>query len=57
MLRAPVLFDTLFGPTAIDSSATAVVAPEIGDRFDLDTGALAAVFVAFGLAFAAITAV
>jgi len=50
-----VVLGVLFGLTALGSASTAVVAPSIADDLGLSTGGVAAIFVAFGIAFAAAT--
>ncbi|MEO1065146.1 MAG: MFS transporter [Actinomycetota bacterium] len=55
--RIPLVMGVLFGLAAVGSSATAVVVPELGADLDLDTEGIAAVFVAYSIAFAATTAV
>lgn len=55
--RVPYLLGVLFGLAAVGSSATAVVIPDLAADLDLETEGIAAVFVAYSIAFAAMTAV
>ena len=53
----PVVLGVLFGLTALGSASSAVVAPDIASDLGLRTSGIAAVFVAFSIAFAATTAI
>ena len=56
-LSTAIVLGVLFGLTALGSAAIAVVAPSLAGELELSTSGIASIFVAFGLAFAAATAI